>query len=103
MSADVPEANFEYIPQEQYDLDAELVPETHIFEVELFARDLHYTHEQGIASSVWVIKHNLNKEPSVVVVDTADEEQIPDRKVYNNKNQVTLYFLSEFAGKAYLN
>lgn len=63
----------------------------------------HYTHEQGIASAIWVITHNLNKKPSIVAVDTADEEQIPDRKVYNNKNQVTLYFLSEFAGKAYLN
>ena len=63
----------------------------------------HYTHEQGIASEIWVINHNLNKEPSVVAVDTADEEQVPDKKVYNNKNQVTLYFLSEVAGKAYLN
>lgn len=62
-----------------------------------------YTHEQGIASDVWEIEHNLNKKPSVTVVDTADEEQIPDRKVYNTKNKVTLYFLSEFAGKAYLN
>lgn len=103
MSANVPEANFEYIQQEPFDLEAELVPETHTFEVELITGDLHYTHEQGIASSVWVINHNLNKKPSIVVVDTADEEQIPDRKVYNNKNQVTLYFLSEFAGKAYLN
>ena len=63
----------------------------------------HYVHEQGIASDTWIINHNLEKEPSVVVVDTAGEEQIPDRKVYNSKNQVTLYFLSEFAGKAYLN
>lgn len=63
----------------------------------------HYTHEQGVASDTWVIEHNLNKKPSVTVVDTADEEQIPDRKKYNNKNTVTLYFLSEFAGKAYLN
>lgn len=62
-----------------------------------------YIHEQGIASDVWVIEHNLNKKPSVTVVDTAEEEQIPDRKVYNNKNVVTLYFLSEFAGKAFLN
>lgn len=66
-------------------------------------KSANYTHEQGIASKEWVINHNLEKEPSVVVVDTADEEQIPDRKVYNSKNQVTLYFLSEFAGKAYLN
>lgn len=62
-----------------------------------------YIHEQGIASDIWVIEHNLNKKPSVTVVDSADEEQIPDRKIYNTKNTVTLYFLSEFAGKAYLN
>lgn len=66
-------------------------------------KSANYKHEQGIASKEWVINHNLEKEPSVVVVDTADEEQIPDRKVYNSKNQITLYFLSEFAGKAYLN
>ena len=66
-------------------------------------KSANYTHEQGIASKEWIIVHNLEKEPSVVVVDTAGEEQIPDRKVYNSKNQVTLYFLSEFAGKAYLN
>ena len=63
----------------------------------------HFVFEQGIASAVWEIEHNLNKKPSVTVVDTADEEQIPDRKAYNGKNKITLYFLSEFAGKAYLN
>lgn len=63
----------------------------------------HYTHEQWLTSDVWVIEHNLNKEPSVTVVDSAGEEHIPDRKVYNNKDKVTLYFLSEFTGKAYLN
>jgi hypothetical protein len=63
----------------------------------------HYTHEQWLASDVWVIEHNLNKEPSVTVVDSAEEEHIPDKKVYNSKNKVTLYFLSEFTGKAYLN
>lgn len=63
----------------------------------------HYTHEQAIASDVWVIHHNLGKRPSVTVVDTAESEQIPDEKEYNDDNTVTLYFLSEFAGKAYLN
>ena len=62
-----------------------------------------YVHEQGVASNVWVIQHNLNKKPSVTVVDTADEEQVPDRKEYNNENTITLYFLAGFKGKAYLN
>ena len=62
-----------------------------------------YVHEQEVASNTWVINHNLGKRPSVTVVDTADEEQIPDRKVYDNDNTVTLYFLAGFKGKAFLN
>lgn len=63
----------------------------------------HFVFTQGIASNIWEIEHNLNKEPSVTVVDTANEEQIPDKKVYNSQNKVTLYFLSEFAGRVLLN
>ena len=63
----------------------------------------HYVHEQGIASDTWVINHNLNKKPSITVVDTADEIQVPDTIIYNNKDTITVTFLSEFAGKAYLN
>lgn len=59
--------------------------------------------EQGIASDTWQINHNLNKKPSITVVDTADEIQIPDMVIYNNKDTITVTFLSEFAGKAYLN
>ena len=62
-----------------------------------------YVHEQEEASDTWVINHNLGKRPSVTVVDTAEEEQIPDRKVYDNDNTVTLYFLAGFKGKAFLN
>lgn len=62
-----------------------------------------FVFEQGIPATEWVINHNLNKKPSVTVVDSADEEQIPDEKIYNTNNKVTLYFLSEFSGKAYLN
>ena len=40
-----------------------------------------YIHEQEQAADTWIINHNLGKRPSVTVVDTADEEQIPDRKV----------------------
>ena len=62
-----------------------------------------YVHDQEIAEDTWVIHHNLGKRPSVTVVDTADEEQIPDRKVYNDENTVTLYFLAGFKGTAFLN
>lgn len=61
------------------------------------------TFTQGMASDTWVIIHNLNTEPSVTVVDTAGKVQIPNEIIYDSKNQVTVQFLSEFAGKAYLN
>lgn len=64
---------------------------------------LRFTFTQGVSDSTWVIKHNLNAEPSVTVVDTAGKVQIPDEIIYDSKNQITVQFLSEFAGKAYLN
>lgn len=62
-----------------------------------------YTYEQGIASDTWVITHNLNKRPSIVVVDSSGEEQVPNERIYNDENTVTLRFLAEFKGKAFLN
>jgi hypothetical protein len=62
-----------------------------------------FVFEQGIASDTWVIEHNLNKHPSAFAVDSAGKVQIPNEIVYNNNNQITLYFLSQFSGKAYLN
>lgn len=62
-----------------------------------------YIHEQGVASDTWVITHNLGKYPSVTVVDSAGEAQIPDNIDYNSDNQLTIQFIGSFAGKAFLN
>lgn len=62
----------------------------------------HYAHLQPSASDTWVIEHNMNRYPSVTVVDSAGTEVIGE-KIYNSENQVTLKFSSPFAGKAYLN
>lgn len=62
-----------------------------------------YIYEQGIATDTWVIAHNLNKYPSCFAVDSSGTVQMPDNIVYNNENQITVYFISAFAGKAYLN
>lgn len=62
-----------------------------------------YTHEQAIASDVWVINHDLNKCPSIYVVDTAGHMQMPDDITVNDMNTITVTFLSAFAGLAYLN
>lgn len=58
--------------------------------------------EQGIASDVWVITHNLNKAPSITLIDSSGAE-FQARKVYNSLNQVTIYLNGATTGKAYLN
>ena len=66
-----------------------------------------YTHNQSSASATWVINHNLEKHPSITVVDSA-ETVVHGKIEYNSKNTVTITFrLNEdayaFSGKAYLN
>ena len=62
-----------------------------------------FTHEQGIASDTWIITHNLNKRPSVTVVDSSDSVIVPDEITYIDDSQLVLNFLSAFSGMAYLN
>ena len=71
-----------------------------IDEVEGF--DSHFEFTQGVPSITWDITHNLNKFPSISVVDTANTTVIGDYE-YINKNRVILHFSSAFAGKSFLN
>ncbi len=64
--------------------------------------DKHFLFVQAIASDVWEIKHDLNKYPSVTVVDSADSVVIGD-VAYIDENNVRLTFSGAFSGKAYLN
>jgi len=64
--------------------------------------DKHYTFNQVSASSTWSITHNLNKKPSVSIVDSAENNVYGDIE-YINENQLTITFNSAFSGKAYLN
>lgn len=61
-----------------------------------------YVHDQQTASATWVVNHNMNKYPSVNIVDTANDEVTGDVR-YNNLNQITITFTAAFSGKAYLN
>lgn len=61
-----------------------------------------YTHIQGTASEVWTINHNLNKNPSITIVDSANNV-VSGRRKYVDENTVELYFNSAFKGSAYLN
>jgi hypothetical protein len=61
-----------------------------------------YIHDQSVPASSWTITHNLNKYPSVTIVDTANSEIIGE-VVYNNSNTLILNFSASFSGKAFLN
>lgn len=65
-------------------------------------KDKHFVFEQGVSSKTWVIEHNLDKYPSIVVMDSAGTEVEGDIE-YTSKNKVVLRFSAEFSGKAYLN
>ena len=62
----------------------------------------HYVHDQQVASTTWTVNHNMNKYPSVNIVDSANDEVTGEVK-YNSLNQITITFTAAFSGKAYLN
>ena len=69
--------------------------------------DITFTHNQTSTSSTWVITHNLNRFPSVTVIDSGNSIVI-GTVVYNSNKQLTITFFSRgaalaFQGKAYLN
>jgi len=64
--------------------------------------DKNFVFNQAVPSTVWSITHNLNKFPSVSVVDTAGT-QVFTIADYIDTNTLILTFSAAFAGKAYLN
>lgn len=61
-----------------------------------------YVHEQGVASAVWTVQHNLDKYPSVTVVDSAENEIVAEVE-YIDKNTVQITMIGASKGRAYLN
>lgn len=57
---------------------------------------------QAVPSDKWIVKHGLNKYPSVTVVDTAGSVVVGDVD-YVDINNVIISFRFAFAGKAYFN
>lgn len=64
--------------------------------------DKTYTHTQASASDTWVITHNLNKKPSISIIDSAGDV-IDGDVLYNDENSLTLTFSAATSGEAYLN
>jgi hypothetical protein len=61
-----------------------------------------YIHNQQQSTSSWEIEHNLNRFPSVEVVDSAGSVVIGNI-IYVDENNITITFSAPFTGKAYLN
>ena len=57
---------------------------------------------QSVSSRTWEIEHNLEKYPSVSIVDSGGNQVMGD-VTYNSDNKLTVNFSSAFSGKAYLN
>ena len=70
--------------------------------IDLITEDKTFTHIQIAPLTVWTINHNLNKYPSVTVVD-AGKNVIIGEINYIDENNVILTFKSEFSGRAYFN
>lgn len=64
--------------------------------------DKSYIYTQSSAAEIWQINHNLNKFPSVTIVDSSNSVVIGDI-IYNDLNNLTVNFSAAFSGKAYLN
>jgi hypothetical protein len=61
-----------------------------------------HIHNQTVSSSTWSITHNLNKFPSVSIVDSSNAEVIGEVE-HINANSLTVKFSAPFSGKAFLN
>lgn len=64
--------------------------------------DKHFTYIKSTPDNVWDITHDLDKYPSVTVVDSAGSVVIGDI-TYTSKSALTVTFSAAFSGKAYLN
>lgn len=59
--------------------------------------DKHYTQEVRIASDKWEIPHNLNKHPSVTVINDFGREVVGDIE-HVDLNNIVIHFSAEFSG-----
>lgn len=65
-------------------------------------KDKTYTYKQQYASDEWFIQHNLNKMPSITIVDSGKNVVVGDIE-YIDLNSLKIRFNGAFSGYAYLN
>ena len=64
--------------------------------------DSNYVHNQSQPLDTWSITHNLNKYPSVTVIDSAGSK-VEGSVTYISNEEIKIEFSSPFSGKAILN
>jgi hypothetical protein len=64
--------------------------------------DAHFVFAQSTVSKTWNIEHNLNKYPSVTIIDSGDNVLFTEIE-YTDKNNVVVRFEASTSGKAYMN
>ena len=67
-----------------------------------FETDKHFVFIQSTAATTWTINHNLNKHPSVAVVDSAGSF-VYGAETHIDNNNLIIEFSAPFKGRAYLN
>lgn len=58
---------------------------------------------QSVASSNWTILHDMNKYPSVTIVDSSGQKVEGADVVYISRSKIEIFFSASFSGKAFLN
>ncbi len=66
------------------------------------ASDAHFVFSQEVVSRVWEVEHNLNKYPSVTIVDAGGNILYTEVE-YIDKNNLEVRFEASTSGKAYMN
>ena len=82
--------------------DADMVDGQHASAFAPASHIHNYVHTQMVASDTWTINHDMNKKPSVTVIDSAGTYVMGDME-YPSNSQVVLRFSHPFAGTATLN
>lgn len=76
--------------------------EERVYEAAAAEGDKFYEHIQTTPSDTWEINHNLDKRPSITVVDSGGTQWHTEVQ-HINDNQCIARFSAPFSGKAYLN
>lgn len=64
--------------------------------------DANYVHNQEMVSATWTVNHDLNKYPSVTIVDSGDNVLYTEIE-YIDVNTLEVRFEASTSGKAYIN